>query len=49
MTVRQAVKLLDSSDSGFVIFQNTDSDLLSVLCRRKDGTYRLIEPEGVES
>lgn len=48
MTVREAAKQLDSSDVGFVIFQNTESDLLSVLCRRKDGTYRLIEPEGVE-
>lgn len=48
MTVREAAKQLDSSDAVFVIFQNTESDLLSILCRRKDGTYRLIEPEGVE-
>jgi putative sigma-54 modulation protein len=48
MTVREAVKQLDSSDAVFVIFQNTESDLISILCRRKDGTYRLIEPEGVE-
>lgn len=48
MTVREAIKQLESTEAGFVIFQNTDSELLSVLCRRKDGTYRLIEPEGVE-
>ena len=48
MTVREAVKQLEATDVGFVIFQNTSSDLLSILCRRKDGTYRLIEPESVE-
>jgi putative sigma-54 modulation protein len=48
MTVREAVKQLESSETGFVVFQNTDSDLLSILCRGRDGTYRLIEPEGVE-
>jgi putative sigma-54 modulation protein len=48
MTVREAVKQLEAGDTGFVIFQNTATDLLSVLYRRKDGSYRLIEPEGVE-
>lgn len=48
MTVREAIKALDSTEDGFVVFQNTASDLLSIVCRGKDGTYRLIEPEGVE-
>jgi putative sigma-54 modulation protein len=48
MAVREAVKQLEASDTGFVIFQNTASDLLSILCRGKNGSYRLIEPEGFE-
>lgn len=48
MTVGEAVKQMEAAETGFVVFLNTRSDLLSILYRRKDGTYRLIEPESVE-
>ena len=47
MTVREAMRRLDRAETGFVVFQNAASDALNVLYRRKDGTYGLIEPEGV--
>jgi len=46
MSLREAMRRLDATD--VLIFHNTASDLLSVLHRRKDGTYALVEPEGLD-
>ncbi len=49
MNVREAVRRLDSEETGFVVFHNAARDALNVLYRRKDGTYGLIEPESADT
>ena len=36
---------MELSDRSFIVFHNVASDRLSVLYRRKDGDYGMIEPE----
>lgn len=44
VTVEEATMLLDERDENFVVFRNADHQGVSVLYRRKDGNYGLIEP-----
>jgi putative sigma-54 modulation protein len=49
MTVAEAVRRLGRKDgSEFLLFQDEATDQLSVLYRRKDGSFGLLEPEVVE-
>jgi len=41
----EAVLALEASGDDFIVFTNAESEKFSVLYRRKDGTYGLIEPE----
>ena len=41
----EAIMEMELSDRSFIVFQNAASDRLSVLYRRKDGDYGMIEPE----
>ncbi len=45
MSVDEAVLQLKLQNSGFLLFKNAASETLSVIYRRKDGNYGLIEPE----
>ena len=44
VTVEEATMILDGHDEGFLVFRNAESDRISVIYRRKDGNYGLIEP-----
>ena len=46
MPVDEAVARLSESHDEFLVFTNAATQLLSVLYRRKDGNFGLIEPEG---
>jgi putative sigma-54 modulation protein len=46
MSVEEAVELLAASRDEFLVFSNASNQRLSVLYRRKDGNYGLIEPAG---
>jgi ribosome hibernation promoting factor len=46
MPVDEAVARLSESQEEFLVFNNAATQLLSVLYRRKDGNFGLIEPEG---
>ena len=46
MPVDEAVVRLSESQEEFLVFTNAATQLLSVLYRRKDGNFGLIEPEG---
>lgn len=46
MAVDEAVEQLSGSQEEFLVFTNAATQLLSVLYRRKDGNFGLIEPEG---
>jgi putative sigma-54 modulation protein len=48
MSVREAVRRATNAEAEIFLFQNAASETLNVLHRRKDGSYTLIEPEGVE-
>jgi len=41
----EAIMEMELSERSFIIFHNVESDKLSVLYRRKDGDYGMIEPE----
>ena len=45
MSVEDAVLRLESVPEPFVVFRNADSDAVSILYRRKDGSVGLIEPD----
>ncbi len=45
MSVEEAVMQMDLMSSEFFVFRNALTDQLSVVYRRKDGNYGLIEPE----
>lgn len=47
MSVEEAVMQMDLMSNEFLVFRNATNDLLSVVYRRKDGDYGLIEPEAV--
>jgi putative sigma-54 modulation protein len=44
MTVEEAVEEVTSSKSEFLVFRNSDSERISVVYKRKDGNFGLIEP-----
>jgi putative sigma-54 modulation protein len=46
MTVDEAALVVESGDDTFLVFRNAATDAVSVLYRRKDGDFGLIEPEG---
>jgi putative sigma-54 modulation protein len=45
MSVEEAVMQLDLLNNDFFIFSNASNQNVSVIYRRKDGDYGLIEPE----
>jgi putative sigma-54 modulation protein len=45
MTVDEAVIELDELDGAFLVFRDASTEAVSVLYRRKDGQYGLIEPD----
>jgi putative sigma-54 modulation protein len=45
MSVDEAVKELKLQKNDFLLFRNAATETLSVIYRRKDGNYGLIEPE----
>jgi ribosome hibernation promoting factor len=45
MSVDDAAQRVDSSAENFVVFRNADTDAVSILYRRSDGNYGLIEPD----
>ncbi len=44
MTPEEAALALSGDDNQFLVFRDADSDRVSVLYKRKDGNYGLIEP-----
>lgn len=47
MSIGEALGQLRQSEHGFLLFQNSASEALSIVYRKKDGSYGLIEPEGL--
>jgi putative sigma-54 modulation protein len=45
MTVDEAMKQVNSTDEGLLVFRDAETERLNVLYRRKDGNLGLIEPE----
>ena len=45
MSVEEAVMQIDLTEDEFLVFRNASNESLSVLYRRKDGNYGLIESE----
>jgi putative sigma-54 modulation protein len=45
MSVEEAVMQMDLMSNEFLVFRNAATETLSVVYRRKDGNYGLIEPE----
>ena len=45
MSVEDAALRVSSGSETFVVFRNADSDAVSILYRRNDGNYGLIEPD----
>ena len=44
MTVEEAVLEVTNSKIDFLVFRNAESEKVSVVYRRKDGNFGLIEP-----
>ena len=44
LTVEEAVQEVDTSNSEFIVFRNAESERVSVVYRRRDGNFGLIEP-----
>lgn len=44
MTVEEAVQEVNGSKSNFLVFRNAESERISVVYKRKDGNFGLIEP-----
>jgi putative sigma-54 modulation protein len=45
MSVEEAVMQMDLMSNEFLVFRNAETDVLSVVYRRKDGNYGLIAPD----
>jgi putative sigma-54 modulation protein len=45
MTVEDAALRVEEGDEAFLVFRNAETDAVSILYRRKDGTLGLIEPD----
>lgn len=48
MTVDEAVMQMNLMDNDFYVFTNVESHAMSIVYRRKDGQYGLIEPHAAE-
>jgi len=46
LTLEAAAQQVGPQTDAFVVFRNVDTDVVSVLYRRKDGDLGLIEPRG---
>jgi putative sigma-54 modulation protein len=44
MTIEEAVHEVTTSQSEFIVFRNSESERVSVVYRRRDGNFGLIEP-----
>jgi len=44
MTAEEAVLRLNDQENQFLVFRNADSDRISVIYKRQDGNYGLIQP-----
>ncbi len=44
MTVEEAVQEVNGADGNFLVFRNAESEKVSVVYKRKDGNFGLIEP-----
>ncbi len=44
VTVEEASMLVEDSKQGFVVFRNAENERVSVIYKRKDGNYGLIQP-----
>ena len=45
MDVEEAAMQLDLSSDSFLVFTNSSTEQINVLCRLEDGNYELIEPQ----
>jgi ribosome hibernation promoting factor len=45
MSVEDAALQVDAGTEAFVVFRNADTEAVSILYRRKDGNFGLIEPD----
>ena len=45
MSVEDAALRVESGQETFIVFRNSDTDAVSIVYRRKDGNFGLIEPE----
>jgi putative sigma-54 modulation protein len=45
MSVEDAALRVDSGRETFIVFRNAETDTVSILYRRRDGNYGLIEPD----
>ncbi len=45
MSIEEAIEQLKAWENDFIIFTNAQTEVVSVIYRRKDGNYGLIEPE----
>jgi putative sigma-54 modulation protein len=45
MSVEDAALRVDATSDAFVVFRNAETDAVSILYRRTDGNYGLIEPD----
>jgi len=45
MSVDDAALRVESGPDTFVVFRNADTDAVSIVYRRKDGNFGLIEPD----
>lgn len=45
MSVEDAALRVESGPETFIVFRNADTDAVSIVYRRKDGNFGLIEPE----
>ena len=45
MSVEDAALRVEGAEEAFVVFRNADTDAVSILYRRKDGSLGLIEPD----
>jgi putative sigma-54 modulation protein len=44
MTAEEAAMLLDYEENRFLVFRNSENERISVIYKREDGNYGLIQP-----
>jgi putative sigma-54 modulation protein len=44
MTAEEAILRLDEEENHFLVFRNAENERVSVIYKRKDGNYGLIQP-----